>query len=86
MQLNMPLTTPTATKNAWAFAVDITRKQRTFQARKKSRALMASGRELNACIISAVSREARDLGVRVGMKYTEAVALIPDLRIIICNR
>ena len=84
MQLTMNLNTPVTDTKAWAFAVDITRKQHVFKPRKKPSEEATRG--LSACIISAASHEARALGVRVGMKYTEAKALIPDLRILICNR
>jgi nucleotidyltransferase/DNA polymerase involved in DNA repair len=83
MQLNMNLNVPTNTKNAWAFAVDLTRSQSVFKPRKFSK---EKAQGLSACVISAVSREAKALGVRVGMKYQEAKQLVPELRILITNR
>jgi|GEM_PF-2369885 len=83
MQMNMNLNVPVNTKNAWAFAVDITKKQTGM--RKRGKRMVAATQNFNHCVITAVSREARALGVRAGMKYTEAKALIPDLRILITN-
>ena len=44
------------------------------------------GRARNRSIITACSAQARALGIRAGMQYQEAKALIPDMRILIYNR
>ena len=85
MQLDMNLSAPINTKNLWAFAVDINRQQSVFKKPRKN-INREKARGLSACVISAVSREARAYGVRAGMRYTEAKKLIPELRILICNR
>jgi impB/mucB/samB family len=57
----------------WAFAVD------TKKARYKKY------RTMQACIITACSREAKSLGVQAGMLYEEAKLLIPELKVMVCN-
>lgn len=37
-------------------------------------------------IITACSKEARALGIRIGMHYEEAKLLLPDLRIIVYRK
>lgn len=72
-QLNLELDTKEQIKNTWAFAVDDT--GFTLQRRK-----LAGFRDY---IISSCSKEAKRLGVRAGMRYSEAKALIPDMRILV---
>ena len=63
----------TQIKNTWAFAVDDT--GYTLRRRK-----LADFRDY---VISSCSKEAKCLGVRAGMRYGEAKALIPDMRILV---
>jgi nucleotidyltransferase/DNA polymerase involved in DNA repair len=81
---NIPNTQPQPTKNSWAFAKDMGR--RAGRLSRKSRQLLAASQQLNRCIITACSHEARQFGVRVGMSYRDALSLIPDMKIIIYNR
>lgn len=83
MQLNLDLKVPVNAKNAWAFAVDITRRQNVFKPRKPK---PGEGFSFANCVISSTSHEARKYGVQVGMNYLEAKKLLPDLRILISNR
>ncbi len=61
-------------KNAWAFAVSpVRRKRQSMKIR-------------NQAIITACSKEAKVLGIRAGMRYEEAKALLPELRILVYGR
>lgn len=60
-------------KNTWAFAVD----ESNFVLRRRQLA------DLRDYVISSCSKEAKRLGVRAGMRYSEAKALIPDMRILV---
>lgn len=81
MQLNLHIETPTQTKKSWAFAIDRSRVR--LGSRRKSRTTTKPN--LKHCIITACSREAKALGVRAGMRYDEAKARIPGLKILVCN-
>lgn len=61
-------------KNAWAFAVSpVRRKQQSMKIR-------------NQAIITSCSREAKTLGIRVGMRYEEAKLLLPELRVLVYGK
>ncbi len=73
LQLSLNVTTKAQIKHCWAFAVD------TSGSRRKSL------RDINRCVITAASREARALGVRAGMATAEARLLLPELKVFVCN-
>lgn len=61
-------------KNAWAFAVSpVRRKRQSMKVR-------------NQAIITSCSREAKTLGIRVGMRYEEAKLLLPELRVLVYGK
>ena len=71
--MNLQLNFSTTTDNSWAFAV-----------RKPGRMSWHRGaRDMRDYIISACSVEAKSFGIRTGMRYGQAKALIPDLRVIL---
>ena len=72
-QLNLELNAETQIKNTWAFAVD----ESNLALRRRQLA------DLRDYVISSCSKEAKRLGVRAGMRYSEAKALIPDMRILV---
>lgn len=79
-QMNLDIKTPVQTKSSWAFAVD---KQKAGLWRRKP---LASKRpSLKRCVITACSKEAKQFGVRPGMRLSEAKARIPSLKILVCN-
>lgn len=71
----------TQTKHSWAFLVNTRR-----SLRKRASITAAPTRNRYQYMIIACSKEAKALGVRVGMRYDEAKALIPDLRVMVCNQ
>lgn len=74
MQLNLHIATQEEVKNAWAFAASpVRRKRRSMQT-------------LNQAIITACSKEAKNLGIRAGMRYEEAKERLPELRILVYGR
>lgn len=73
MTLSHRLTDEQQIKRTWAFAVD----NRRF---KDKREQLSTYRD---CLITACSKEAKKLGIRVGMKYSEAKAIIPNIRIMV---
>jgi hypothetical protein len=82
MQLNLDIKTPVQTKKSWAFALDLGQ----GGLRKRSKLLSKNLRpNLRRCVITACSREAKELGVRPGMRYMDAKARIPSLKILVCN-
>lgn len=62
-------------RRSWAFAVDTSVQKR----RRKTL------RDINRCVITAVSREAKALGVRAGMAAADARLIMPELRVFVCN-
>jgi len=74
LQLNLSVATKEEIKRSWAFAVDPSGVRRR-------KAL----RDINRCVITAVSREAKAFGVRAGMAAEEARMLMPELRVFVCN-
>lgn len=69
------------TAHSWAFLVNTRRS--LLHKRKSSKT--PPQRNRYQYMIIACSKEAKALGVRVGMRYDEAKALIPDLRVLVCN-
>jgi len=68
LQLNLDLTNTEQLKRIWAFA------------RKTPASRMKGSRN---AVITACSREAKLLGIQVGMHYEEAKLLIPGMRILV---
>lgn len=68
MQLQMNTVTKEEIKKAWAFA---------------ARPKRIGRRTLKLSVITACSKQARALGVRAGMRYEDARALVPELRILV---
>ncbi len=86
LQLTMRIHTPQQITKAWAFAAakpggkyKQTRRNKQVDWRRSS---LASGR----CTITAVSREARLVGVRVGMALEDAKQILPELKVLIYSR
>ncbi len=73
MKLSQQLTDQEQIKKTWAFAID----NRRYGAKRKQLA------DLRDCLITACSKEAKALGVRAGMRYEEAKAIIPSMRIMV---
>jgi len=74
MQMILNTATKEEIKNAWAFAVSpVRRKRQSMKIR-------------NQAIITSVSKEAKILGIRAGMRYEEAKALLPELRILVYGK
>lgn len=74
MQLIMNTATKDEVKKAWAFAVSpVRRKRQSMKLR-------------NQAIITSCSREAKNFGIRAGMRYEEAKELLPELRILVYGK
>ncbi len=73
MQLQMNMISQEQIKRSWAFAVD------------KNKSKRKTLRSMNACVITAVSKEAKNFGISAGMAYGEAKSLLPDLKVFVCN-
>lgn len=69
------------TAHSWAFLVNT----RRSLLHKRKAGKTPPQRNRYQYMIIACSKEAKALGVRVGMRYDEARKLIPDLRVLICN-
>jgi len=65
----------------WAFAVDVTR-PRAVRRRK----LPMPQRNLDRFKIMSCSPRLRAAGVQAGMRFDQAKKLVPNMRIIVCNR
>ncbi len=79
MELNFE-TTQANTKHFWAFVVD------TSRPKSGRRRTAAPKRNLQRYCITACSRQAKAFGVKAGMRYSQAKTLVPDMRVIVCNR
>jgi nucleotidyltransferase/DNA polymerase involved in DNA repair len=77
MQLNI---TSANEKYFWAFAVDKNPPVKRYVPSTKPR------RNLHRYVITACSQQAKAFGVRVGMSYSEAKSLVPQMRVIVYNR
>ena len=74
MQTILNVATKEEIKNAWAFAVSpVRRKRQSMKIR-------------NQAIITSCSREAKNFGIRAGMRYEEAKELLPELRVLIYGK
>lgn len=80
MQLRMNVITRDQTKRIWAFAMD-----KNHGSGRRNR-LHHSGRHLNHSVITAVSKEAKILGIRAGMHSEDARALLPDLKVLVYGK
>lgn len=71
-------------KLLWAFAVDATKpvKQKASRARRATEPKY----KLHRYYVTACSPRLRQFGVRTGMRYDEAKALVPGMRIFVYNR
>lgn len=68
MQLRLHTATKEQIKHAWAFAAHPKRFGR---------------RSLRHSVITVCSKEAKALGIQAGMRYEDARALLPELRILV---
>ncbi len=73
LQLKLQITTKEQLRHCWAFAID------TSGTRRKAM------RDINRCVITAASHEARALGIQAGMAIAEARLLLPELKVSVCN-
>ncbi|HSH55309.1 MAG TPA: hypothetical protein VK983_00625 [Candidatus Limnocylindrales bacterium] len=64
----------------WAFAVDATPPSKRYIPSTRPK------RNLHRYIITSCSQQAKAFGVRAGMRYDEAKALVPQMRVIVYNR
>lgn len=71
MQLMMNVATKEQMKRAWAFAA--------YQPGGRRKRLQ----RLNQAVITSVSKEAKNLGIKAGMRVIDAKQLLPDLRILL---
>ena len=71
MQLRLNTATREETKKAWAFAA------------YKKHIGRRSLRGINQSVITACSKEAKNLGVQAGMRYEDARAIVPELRVLV---
>jgi hypothetical protein len=47
------------------------------------RALRLAGKDVSNYVISSCSREAKEFGIKAGMRYEKAKSLVPDLKVIV---
>ena len=74
MQTTLHIASREEIKNAWAFAVSpVKRRRQSMKVR-------------NQAIITYVSKEAKALGIRAGMRYEEAKLLLPELRVLVYGK
>lgn len=78
--MQLSLTNAAEQKYFWAFARDQTPPTKRYRPSLRPR------RNLNRYIITACSQQAKSYGVTVGMTYGEAKQLVPQMRVIVCNR
>lgn len=64
----------------WAFAVDATPPAKRYIPSTRPK------RNLHRYIITSCSQQAKAMGVRAGMRYSDAKALVPTMRVIVYNR
>lgn len=77
MQMNL---TTSNDKYFWAFARDEQPPVKRYIPSTKPK------RNLDRYRITACSQQAKAFGVRVGMSYRQAKALVPNMRVIVFNR
>jgi len=73
LQLHLNVTNKEQQKRAWAFA--------KLQASKLTQRKRRPAARYS--VITAVSKEAKLLGVRAGMRYHEAKLLVPEIKILV---
>ena len=78
MQLSLAHTTHQ--KYFWAFARDAQPPSKRYKPSLQPRS------NLGRYYITACSKQAKAYGVKAGMTYDEAKKLVPQMRVIICNR
>jgi nucleotidyltransferase/DNA polymerase involved in DNA repair len=78
MQLSLADTTHQ--KYFWAFARDVRPPSKRYRPSMRPRS------NLSRYLITSCSRQAKAYGVSVGMTFDEARKLVPQMRVIICNR
>jgi nucleotidyltransferase/DNA polymerase involved in DNA repair len=78
MQTN--ITTSIDDKYFWAFAIDKQPPAKRYVPSSKPK------RNLHRYYITACSQQAKAFGVKIGMTYSEAKALVPNMRVIVFNR
>ncbi len=76
----MQTSNTTHDKLFWAFAVDATPPTKRYIPSTRPK------RNLHRYIITSCSQQAKAMGVRAGMSYSEANALVPMMRVIVYNR
>lgn len=81
MQLTMKLEVPKP-KAAWAFAIDTGK----HVSKSRTRKFRSISYDMSRTVITACSREAKQFGVKAGMRYEEAKRIIPDMRILVYNK
>lgn len=74
MQMKLHVATKEETKNAWAFAA--------YKKHLGRRSL----HNINKSIITACSKEAKVLGIQAGMRYEDARAVLPELRVLVYGK
>ncbi|HEX8227163.1 MAG TPA: hypothetical protein VF572_04835 [Candidatus Saccharimonadales bacterium] len=67
-------------KYFWAFARDV------MPPAKRYRPSLTPRSNLDRYHITSCSRQAKAYGVKAGMTYGEARKLVPQMRVIVCNR
>jgi len=80
MQLNMQLANNSQIQRSWAFAA------RDVRIKRPRRKYAMSPTDMHGSVITAVSKEAKSLGVKVGMRYEDAKALVPGMRILVYSK
>lgn len=75
IQLRLSLATTEQLHKAWAFASDV----RGHAKRRRAK----TPANLQYCVITSCSQQAKLLGIRVGMRYFDAVALVPEMKILV---
>ena len=78
--MQLSLTNTVDKKYFWAFARDETPPAKRYRPSLTPRA------NLDRYRITSCSRQAKAYGVSAGMTYGEARKLVPQMRVIICNR
>lgn len=71
LQLNLNLADKEQTNRAWAFA--------KTPYGNRSRSL----KKVKSSVITSCSKEARNLGIKEGMRYEEARLLIPEMKVLV---
>jgi nucleotidyltransferase/DNA polymerase involved in DNA repair len=81
LQLAFNVATKKETENAWAFAMD-KRSGISYQPKKQKEVRKRrSAEDYRTYVIIACSKQAKALGVQVGMRYHDALQLVPGMRI-----